>query len=186
MRYPNKHRKIKRLLPIVAAILVLGAGAVVFAMISRDDNTTTPSADSLPTAQSDFNGNEVKQQPNKTPDANASATDNNGSNASATPPSSQWTTSKDGSSIIVYSPSSNSKFSSGSTVYGTAKSSAVSYELEDTVSGVIAQGTANVVNGKFSVDFSFSTSASSGKINIFNQDPQGVVSNIVIVPVSFK
>ena len=83
-------------------------------------------------------------------------------------------------------PAKDSLFSNGDTVYGTAVSGTVSYELEDDVSGVILQGQAKVVSGRFSVKLSFSTSGVNGKINIFNQASDGSESNNVSVDVRFK
>lgn len=179
----NKNKKV---LVVIIAVVILSLGVVTFMVVFNKTNSAAPTAKNLPTAQSNFNSGTVKRQPANTPDSVASATDNNGSATMTTPPSSQWTTSKDGSSIVIYSPSPNTVVSSGDTVYGTAKTTTVSYELEDNVSGVTTQGVANVVNGKFSIKFTFTTKATSGKINIFNQDAEGVIKNIVTVPVSFK
>src|SRR5689334_7321496 len=94
----TKNRKTKILLGLLA-LLILGIVATLFVVATHKKNSTASSDKPLPTAQSDFHGSEVKQQPAKTPDSTASATDNsNATSTATTPPSSEWTRSKDGSS----------------------------------------------------------------------------------------
>jgi hypothetical protein len=174
---------------VFGVVVILVTIAAVIYLIKHTDNSRlkpAPTTSKLPSAQSSFTHGGQKRLPASTPIPNVSSTDNNGAASSNIPPASQWTTSKDGSSIVLYSPANNSVFSSGETIFGTAKSSTVSYQVEDDVSGVIAQGTANVVNGQFSITFKLATTAKSGKIDIFNQDSSGVVSNLVQVSVTFK
>lgn len=139
-----------------------------------------------PSAQSDFTGDEVKS-PSPTPsrDSGNTATDTQTPSQSNTD-SSTWIRSKDGSSIVMMGPADNTLFSSGDIIYGTATANMVSYELEDNVSGVILRGQANVVNGKFSVKVSFSTTGTTGRINVFNEATDGTESNNVSAAVRFK
>jgi len=179
----------KWLLGILVLLVVVAAGALVFHLTHKSRpsySTNAKTTSTAPSAQNDFQGDNQKTVPETVPEANASGADQNGS-IDTIPPSSQWTKSDDGTSIIVYGPAKNSSFASGDLVFGAANSGTVSYRLSDSVSGLLTSGTASVVDGKFSIKLSFSTSADSGNIEIFNQkDPYSPESNNVLVPVRFK
>lgn len=186
-----KSRKKPILLASIVAILVIAIAGGILLRHHKNTTNNTPSAakttSTSPSAQSNFkNGGEKLGSKAPEPSPTNSATDNAGAVTQTTANSALWSKSSDGSSIVVMSPTPNSLFTSGSTVSGTATSNTVHYELEDDVSGVILQGQANVVNGKFSVTFSFSTTGSSGRINVFNQASDGTESNNVAIPVKFK
>lgn len=148
---------------------------------------TTPSKSA--TAQSDFNGGDKRSTDTNTNTAANGAdntlTDNNGA-VSSTPQSSQWSKSTDGSSIIVYGPAANSNLSDGAVLSGAATGSRVSFRLVDNLSGVIANGSISVVNGKFSGTLHFSTQATEGQIVVFDQAPDGTESNNTTIPVRFN
>ncbi|MEJ0072828.1 MAG: hypothetical protein WDN27_01925 [Candidatus Saccharibacteria bacterium] len=185
--------KIRWVAAAVAVIVICLVGTRVFHVWPSESTKPTPAGTTakttskLPSAQGDFTGGDTKND-NRTPaaDPNDSATDTGGSQPQQTPDSSTWTKSPDGSSIVVMSPAANSLFASGDIVYGTSTASTVNYELEDNVSGVIMQGQANVVGGKFSVKFSFSTTGTTGRINVFNQAADDTESNNVSVNVRFQ
>lgn len=186
-RFPRKYLY----LPFVAVILyVLAASIFGLWPIRHNDKPSVslaPTTSKQLSAQSNFtNGGKKSDNKAPAPAATNSTTDTGGSLPRSVPSSTAWSTSKDGSSIVVMSPINNGLFASGDTVYGTATSNTIAYELEDNVSGVILQGQANVVNGKFSVKFNFSTTGTSGRINIFNQAPDGTESNNVSVNVRFE
>jgi hypothetical protein len=176
---------------VVMAILLLVAHhqhTWPFHKVVPDYTTTAHTTSTAKSAQDNFGGDNQKIVPATTPIASVNVSDQNGSISQSIPPSSQWSTSQDKTSLVVYSPSQNSLFSSGSVVFGTAaEASTVSYRLTDSVSGVITTGTANVVDRKFSIKFSFSTTADRGNIEIFNQaTPNSPESNNVLIPVRFK
>jgi len=149
----------------------------------QDKNAKTTSTQ--PTAQSDYTGGSPKGQSTPTTQSpEATVTDNNGV-VSSTPPSSQWTTSPNGV-ITVYSPAQNSVLKSGDTLSGASSASRIYFRLIDNVSGVIAQGSISVVNGKFSGKFNFSTTATQGRVDVFEQNANGVESSNVSVSVRFN
>jgi hypothetical protein len=190
----QKTRNVKRFGPLaviaLAVFVVVVGGILLWIKYSRSDNqlgrdaaTTTSIA---PSAQADYSEGD-KNIPSGTPESNASGTDQNGSIADQTPPSSDWSSSSDGNSIVVYSPAKNGLLTSGSSVFGRATSNTVSYRLSDSASGLLTSGTANVVDGKFSIKLSFSAAASTGNVEVFNQtDPYSPESNNVIIPVRLQ
>lgn len=106
-------------------------------------------------------------------------------NIETIPPVSQWSSSKDGM-ITVYSPTINGLFKNGQSLSGTASISNVSYRLIDSVSGVIASGSINVNNGKFSGIFNFQSRASNGRLDIFSANELGIESSVIEIPVRLK
>lgn len=142
----------------------------------------TPTITSLPTTSSGSPEKNVS-----TPGGNNSgnATDNNGqANSPVTTSPSQWTQSQSGV-IVVKQPGANSKISSGALLFGTAKASKVQYRLIDNQTGVISQGFINVVNNNFSANLNFTSHGSSGRLDVFTADDNGVESNEVQIGVSF-
>ncbi len=146
---------------------------------SPNKDATTSKA---PSAQSDFS-----QGSDRTPTAassnEGSISDNRGSIPS-TPPEDQWTVSPSGV-ITVYSPAKDSVLKNGQSLTGKSTAPKVSFRLVDNVSGVIASGTIDVVNGQFSGTFNFSTTASQGRIDVFTAAADGVESNNIRIPISF-
>lgn len=193
-RYPT--RKLTWLIGSLVVIIVLYfAAAKTFTFWPFHSSTPTHDASpaqttsTAPTAQSNFNSGSARPTDTNSNTAangaNNTVTDTNG-NVSSTPPSSRWSKSADGSSIVVYTPAANNLLSNGDTLSGTSTQPSVSFRLVDNVSGVIAEGKLTVVNGKFSGTFNFSTKATQGQVEIFNQAPDGTESNNVAVPVRFK
>ena len=190
----RKKVKPSRKKPIIlasAVVVLISAIAVAILLYHHKNTAHNPSGakttSTSPSAQSGFkDGGEKLGNKAPEPSPTNTGTDNAGSTTPNNTNSSSWNKSSDGSSIVVMSPASNSLFTSGTTVFGTATGSSVHYELEDDVSGVILQGQASVVNGKFSVTLSFSTAGFSGRINIFHQASDGTESDNVAIPVKFK
>lgn len=177
---------------IIIALLVITVVLIGGTLWLHDHNkpqykATAKTTSTAKSAQSDFEGDSQKTIPASTPDPDATATDESSNATLPTTSASQWSKSKDGTSIIVYSPTPNNLFTSGDTVTGTATSSSVSYRLTDSVSGNLTNGTASVVNGKFSIKFTFATSASTGNVEVFNQENSfSPETNNVLIPVRFK
>jgi hypothetical protein len=181
-------------LAVIAVVYVAGAQALGWWPHLRSTgnkvggNSPAQTTSTAPTAQSNYNGG--SERPTTTNSntaangANNTVTDNNGSSPTTTP-SSSWSKSADGSSIVVYTPAANGLLTSGDSVSGTSTQPSVSFRLVDNLSGVIAEGKLTVVNGKFSGTFSFSTKATGGQVDIFNQAADGTESNNVAIPVRF-
>lgn len=112
------------------------------------------------------------------------ATDTNGSASAQTSPG-QWTVAASGA-LTVKQPLPNAALQSGDTLSGSAKVSTVSFRLIDNQVGVISQGTLNVVNGNFSGNLNFTSHSSTGRLDVFSTDDQGVEINEVQISVSFK
>ncbi len=146
-------------------------------------NSTDQTTSQAPSAQSNFTGGNDRQ-PIQTTTNEGTMSDNNGA-VSSVPPESQWLTSESGV-ISVFSPLKDSLVQNGQQLSGKSTASTVSFRLADNVSGVIASGSINVVDGKFAGTFNFSTTASTGRIDLFTMTPDGVESNHVRIPIRFR
>jgi hypothetical protein len=96
---------------------------------------------------------------------------------------SNWSESASGI-IIIKSPIANSNFSSGDELIGSAKVSQVSYTLIDDKVGVISEGNIDVVNGTFSAIINFKTFGNTGRLDVYNTEPNGREVNEVQVPIN--
>ncbi|MGC1177246.1 MAG: hypothetical protein WA843_04200, partial [Candidatus Saccharimonadales bacterium] len=112
-------------------------------------------------------------------------TDKNGqaSSAASSDPS-QWVTSESGK-ITLKAPLTKGTLRTGGTITGTTGQGPVQYRLIDNQAGVISQGSINVVEGNFTASIDFKAYASSGRLDVFNLDPNGKEINEVQVPVNF-
>ena len=190
LKVSRKNNK-KVIYPLLILVVLVGIFFVLrqmnaFHLFSQPASTVSTSDKSahttstLPTAQSDYTGGSPRST-QTTDIAPGTVADNQGQ-VSTTPPSTQWSTSPNGA-ITVYSPVQNSVLHSGDTLSGAATGDRVSFRLIDNVSGVISQGSLSVVNGKFSGTFNFSTKATEGRVDVFNQAADGTESNNVSVQV---
>ncbi len=126
--------------------------------------------------------------PAKDPATTASTTeggakDTSGSTSASTDPS-KWVVSQSGN-ITVKQPVANASLKNGGVLSGSSKLNTVNFRLIDSDVGVIAQGTLTVVNGNFSGILSFTPHASTGRLDVFSTDPQGVELNEVQISVRF-
>jgi hypothetical protein len=176
------------LLVIAGVLAVLEKTGRINLIHSDEDRATTSdtvskTTSTAPTAQSDFTGgdNRTPQVKDKT---EATVTDNNGS-VSSVPPASQWTNIPSGA-ITLYTPAKNGIINNGDTLAGKATVSSVSFRLIDDVSGVIAQGQLAVKSENYSGTFNFTTSASEGRLDVFNTKADGTEQNVIEVPVRFR
>jgi len=152
--------------------------------IAENTDETATTTSTAASAQNDFTAGSARKEASKPNINEGTITDNNGS--TVTPPAENtWVRSSDGSSVIVYSPINNQVLQTGQILSGASTATRVNFRLIDNISGVIAQGTLSVVNGKFSGVSSFKTVASDGRVDIFTSDDQGVESNNVSIPVRF-
>jgi hypothetical protein len=171
---------------VSALIILLIIGYFVYGKnnspVVYNEEKTTSTAE---TAQSDFTGgNERPVQEANKDKGDAIVSDNSGS-ISVVPDESNWTTSAS-KEITLYSPSQNQLIKNGDSISGESTLSVVSFRIIDDISGVIAMGELSVVNGKFSGDISFSTSAASGRLDIFGTRADGGEFSNIEVPVLFK
>lgn len=134
------------------------------------------------TAQSDFSQGEQRSTTTTNPSEGTVA--DTGGTVANLPPSSQWA---NNGPLTVYTPVQSSVLHSGDTLSGAYSGSGrVSFRLIDSVSGVISQGALVVVNGKYSGVFNFTTNATEGRVDIFNQAADGTESNNVSITVRFQ
>jgi hypothetical protein len=90
------------------------------------------------------------------------------------------------SKISLFSPSTNDLVRSGDQIIGESSLPKVYFRLIDDVSGVIAQGSLIVVNGRFSGNFSFTTTGNNGRLDIFSISGDGIESSNIEVPIKLK
>lgn len=133
--------------------------------------TSTPISHSLPKNNSLSSGGVVNQ--------------NNYSATSSLPPSSEWKSSSN-NIITLQSPTEGSILKSGDPLIGLSSISPVQFLLVDNSVGQIAQGTLNVVNGKFDETIQFTPHSSSGVLQIYYPNPNnGAEEDIVNINVNF-
>lgn len=176
----------KRLLLVLAVVLVVGGGIGVYKFLNKSSKTTdtvSKTTSNEESAQSDYKagGKRDAAQPQDKPEVGV--TDTGGSTQTGS--NSAPIRSSDGV-ISVTSPAANSIFSSGSSLAGESSAPKVSYRLMDNVSGVTATGELTVVNGRFSGRFNFSTSASQGRLDVFVVNTDLTEKSVVEVPVRFR
>lgn len=202
----QKHNKralvSKKLLWITGIILVAACVSYVIFAKNRDPatpntlhsninntsqkNGVTPANNNVLTKSTENITDASTVPPNKSTDISnrpdeATITDNNGQTTDVTP-SDSWSYSKN-KSLVVHSPTAQQVLKSGSLLEGSSTSNKISFRLIDNVSGVIAQGDLNVIDGKFSGKFLFSTSANEGRVDIFTINPDGTESNNISIDV---
>lgn len=117
-----------------------------------------------------------------------SVTNQAGQTTTSTPPSSQWTTSSSGA-ITLQQPYPNETIQSGVALGGTANStvSTVDFILTDSAVGQIAQGSLNVVNGKFSGILNFTNHSTKGTLQVYSPNPtNGAEENIINIDVNYN
>lgn len=194
----NRRNNRKKIIIILAVILIAAIGVFaylefsgksnIFLDKSKDMKTSeekeAKTTSKAPSAQADYSDGDDRQPDNANPKPEATVTDKKGA-LPTTPPESQWSSSTSGA-ITVYSPSSNSVVSNGSTLSGKATVPKISFRLIDNISGVISQGELSVVNGNFSGSFNFSTAATTGRLDIFSTRADGVEANNIEIPVRFR
>lgn len=95
-------------------------------------------------------------------------------------------TSSSSGNITLNTPSASQLLATGDTLAGTAEVDVVQFRLIDSQSGVIAQGTLQVVNGSFAGKLQFQAYSTTGKLDVFSYDTTGKEINNVSVPVQFK
>lgn len=150
---------------------------------SEPNDSEAKTTSTAPTAQENFSSG--GDRPITRGEKDEGLLEDTGGNIPTVPSQDQWSTSSDGL-ITAYSPAKNSMLISGSSVSGASNHAKVSFRLIDDVSGVIAQGTLSVANGKFSGSFKFTTIGTNGRLDLFTATADGVESSNIEIPVRFK
>lgn len=193
MRHKNYQKYI-----ILSVIFLLLLAVAMFVLekthttdlIKDPTSTAHPSSDAKttskqPSAQSNFSNGQPRKEVTQSNMNEGVVSDNKGI-IDSVPPENVWTKSADGSSVVVYGPVANQTLKSGQKLTGTSTASVVNFRLIDNIQGVIATGTVNVVDGKFSGTFDFSTTADQGQVDIFTTKSNGSEANTVSIPVRFN
>ncbi|MBA3758744.1 hypothetical protein H0X10_03880 [Candidatus Saccharibacteria bacterium] len=151
---------------------------------AEDDEAKTTS--NAATAQADFTDGVDREPGNSLGEEEGSGeiADNNGTIDSSTDTSNPVVSST--GEIKLFSPKKDISISSGHTVSGTSTLFSVSYRLIDNVSGIIASGNLNVVNGKFSGKVNFTTNGTEGRLDIFGTRVDGTEFSNIEIPLRFK
>jgi len=169
-------------------ILFMLVKTKVITLHSKNSSTAIPETEAkttstAPSAQENFTGGDDRKGTSNNP--NEGTVSDASGNSPSTPPQSQWVKSADGS-ITLYAPAKDATLTSGDSLSGASSLERVSFRLIDDVSGVIAQGSLSVVNGKFSGKFSFSTTGTSGRLDVFSASSDGVESSNIEIPIRYR
>lgn len=189
----NTHKKTKIKIVIAIAVAVLAVGGILAAtnnlpFLSKDNQQSEENAKTssqTKTAQEDYSdGNERSTDTvDQSQKGSGGITDNGGT--SSAPQNATPITSATGE-ISVLSPQANATISSGQEISGTSSLPSVTYRIMDDISGVIATGELRVVNGKFSGNINFNTSATGGRIDFYATRANGIEYSNVEVSVRFR
>lgn len=176
----------------VAVLLFFVLAGTVFALekaqiinlYSKKTTVTDPekTTSTTKTAQEDFTEGDYREPGNSLSENRGSGAviDNNGNIENGTDTSLPLVS--DSGEISLFSPKANAIVNSGTSISGASTLPKVSYRLIDSVSGVLAMGDLNVVQGKFSGTLSFSTSATEGRLDIFGTKSDGTeFSNLEVM-----
>lgn len=186
----NKKVKESKKKYLVIVMIILAAGIVIasraISIENKDQNNfenTANTTSTAATAQPDFNdGTEREAVVNNTNEGTVTDTSGNFSVDNGTEASLR---SGDGK-ISLLVPTKDSIIRSSDAISGFSEYPAVSFRLIDDVSGVIARGELQVVDGKFSGEFNFSSNASRGRLDVFSANPDGTEESNLSVDIRFK
>lgn len=181
-----KYNKVSRFRgPLVALAVLLLVGAIAYGGYRLYQNRHSNSAVGTSSSASTAHGNKPAASSGV---RQGGATDKKGGSTPTTEStnSADWTTSTSGV-ITLQQPIANATIKTGDTLRGTAKIDTVQYRLVDDKVGVIAQGTLDVVGGKFSGILQFRAYAPTGALKVFSIDPQtGAEINHADIKVMFS
>ncbi len=189
------HRHNRKLLVAIALVLIIFL--VLFFMENKNiinlydskapsEDETAQTTSTAPTAQDDFSAGNDRQPGNSINenDGSGEIVDNNGSIIAGTDTTDPIVSNT--GQITLYTPKKNTIINSGVAVVGKSSLPTVSYRLIDSVSGVIAGGDLQVINGNFSGTLKFSTSATEGRLDIFAAHADGVEYSNIEIPLRLK
>lgn len=152
--------------------------------ITQLDDTKAQTTSKQPSAQSSFSAGTPRKEPAQSSLNEGAITDTKGT-ATAQTPENMWSRSPDNKSITVYAPTQNQVLEDGQILSGASTADVINFRLIDDVSGVIAQGSLDVIDGRFSGVFRFQTSGSGGRVDVFTTDTDGAEKNNIYIPVRF-
>jgi hypothetical protein len=181
----NKKWLLVSLIAVIVVGIIIGELTNTTHLFHKSPKVSTPETPitQLPTQPVANDGN---KQSTSSGINKQTSTDQNGEKPQAVSNNpGDWLISQSGLTTVK-SPTSNSLFKSGDSLYGSSKQSIVQYRLIDNDIGVISEGTISVVNGNFSGLINFQARGSAGRLDVFNADENGRESNEVQVPVKFK
>ncbi len=191
----ESNKKYKVLFYLLGLIVLIIAGWRIIDYTNFHKNTSTPNNKS--NNKTSIRKNNPASSPNnstkKSTNTNSgqkvvggviSTSGQNGSNTSTA--STNSATSSSSGLITLMQPSSNSTISNGAIIYGTSKLSEVGYTLIDNKVGVISQGSLNVINGIFSGRMLFTPHSTTGRLDVYSTNAQGVQSNEIEINVNFN
>ncbi len=169
---------------LIIVLIVIIAGVLYFFYIRKSNNTNHSSnsfvpkgAISKPTNHNLANGNSSNY--------GGVSKQNNYSTSPSLPPPSAWKSSSN-NVITLQSPIDGSTIKSGLSLIGLASVSQVQFLLIDNSVGQIAQGSLNVVNGKFDGTISFTPHSNSGILQLYYSNPNnGAEEDIININVNF-
>ena len=186
----KNHQPKKIILIILLSVLVIAGTFLVLEKLQIIDliNKKAPSSTSedkttstTKTAQEDFTGADEREPGNSLNENKGSGgiADNNGTISNGTDTTNPIISST--GEITIYAPRQKADVKSGDEISGASTLQKVSYRIIDDVSGVIATGTLQVVNGKFSGKLSYVSTAKEGRLDIFGTRSDGVeYSNVTV------
>lgn len=152
---------------------------------SANENMKAQTTSTAPSAQSDYTSSDTTKDAGNTLNENkgqAGVNDTSGQSSSNT---TSPRTSSTGQ-ITVYLPLDNTIVKSGQELSGTSNLTQVSYRVVDNISGVIGEGTLNVVDGKFSGTLSVKSNATEGRIDVFGTKSDLTEFSNIKIPVRFQ
>lgn len=149
----------------------------------QSSNEPAKTTSKTPSAQPDFSDGDDRQ-PNDTTQPNKGSAIVNEGNAGAVDTSNPVVSNT--GEITAYSPKVNAKVGSEATLSGTSTLPRVEYRIIDSVSGVIASGSLNVTNGKFSGKITFDTTANEGRIDLFAVRSDFSEYSYIEIPIKFE
>jgi hypothetical protein len=178
----SQTKKVFLILFVLALLVVAG----LWFYHSRHEKTklvtTAKTTSKLPTAQTTYTSGQPRSATSNT-QSQGGATDNKGQAPTSSGSSQSSITSPSGD-ITLEQPTTNQLVSDGATIFGQAKVQTVQFRVIDNSSGVIAQGSLDVVNGSFSGTLHFKAYSTTGELNVFSIDPQtGAEINEISLPI---
>lgn len=178
--------KNKKILALLLPVLIIG-GVLLYVRVTKDepqsvDTATTTSK--LKTAQAAFGQGE------KRPTGSGTGNQGGAIDQKGIPPSESSSTgspvSSESGAITLTQPTDGNSLTDGSIIYGSSSLSSVQYRLVDSETGVLAQGSLTVVDGKFSGKLQFKPQSSFGKLSLFSFDTStGAEVNRLTVKIKF-
>lgn len=184
----------KKIITLLAVLLIIAGGSIY---LIANKSTAKPALSNIkknnvikgtPSKPTQHSASPSTSNSNPTESIGTISTSSTTPSISSPPPASKWTTSSTGA-ITLQQPYENETIQSGATLSGTVNSSitAVDYILTDNSVGQIAQGSLDVVNGKFSGTLSFVNHSTKGTLQVYSPNPNnGAEENIINIDVNYN